>query len=113
MRLVVAALVALFLFVPAAQAQVTFKDVSASTVAPPAPTIDAATVGGSTATLNGTTAAGTTVAVFEGTRKLGDATVTDTSWTFAAANLRDGTHSLTAVAHDAADNASPASAPRD
>jgi hypothetical protein len=84
------------------------------TVGPPPPTIETAVIDGRTATLSGTTTAATTVAVFEGTTKLGDATKTaDTTWEFAAMNLAEGPHRLTAVAYDAAGNPSDASEPRD
>ena len=60
--------------------------------------------------LAGTTDAGTTVAVFSGTTKLGDATVTGTNWNYTTPTLADGIYAFKAVATDAAGNGSADSA---
>jgi len=60
--------------------------------------------------LAGTTDAGTTVAVFNGTTKVGDATVTGTNWTYTTPALIDGIYAFKAVATDAAGNGSADSA---
>jgi len=64
----------------------------------------------STLTLTGTAAANTTVTVFDGTTKLGTATVNSSgAWNYTTAALNDGKHSLTATDTDASGHASSAS----
>src|SRR4051812_41107314 len=106
MRFVVAALVALFVFAPAAQARVpNLIDGRLDTVGPPAPAIvsppEGTVTNRTTVTISGTTVAAGTVAVFEGATKLGDATVVGETWTLEATGLAEGPHTLTAVATDA------------
>lgn len=63
-----------------------------------------------TLTLTGTAAANTTVAVFDGTTKLGVATVDGSgAWHFTTAPLADGGHSLSAKATDASGQTGSAS----
>ena len=50
-------------------------------------------------TLTGTTAGGSTVAIFDGTQDIGDATVSGTDWTFST-DLAEGTYQLYTVATD-------------
>ncbi len=96
--------------------------VTIDTTAPATPVITAVTddtgTGGdgitsdATLTLTGTAEAGATIEVFDGAVSLGTATADETgAWTFTTAPLADGQHSLTAVASDAAGNASAASNP--
>src|SRR4051794_1590885 len=106
MRFVVAALVALFVFAPVAQARVPdLIDVRFDTVGPPAPAIvsppEGTLINRTTVTITGTTVASSTVAVFEGATKLGDATVAGETWTLDPTGLAEGPHTLTAVATDA------------
>ncbi|KJC40735.1 hypothetical protein UP09_21665 [Bradyrhizobium sp. LTSP885] len=49
--------------------------------------------------LTGTVASGSTVAIFNGTQNIGDATVSGTGWTFST-DLAEGTYQLSAVATD-------------
>jgi len=82
--------------------------------APDAPGFDAfgSAINDTTPSLSGTAEAGSTVEVFDGTASLGTVQANeDGVWTLAlTAPLDEGDHSLTAVATDAAGNASEASA---
>src|SRR6187397_2558673 len=103
---VVAALLYLLVFAPAARADVNLTEGATALVdaiAPPAPTITAPVEGASLKQLamTGTTTAGTTVAVLDGATELGQAVVTGEGWTFATTGLAEGTHTLTVVAKDA------------
>jgi hypothetical protein len=92
-------------------------DPTIGTVAPAAPTIgsfspDSNIVGdgitnANHVTLTGTAAAASTVQVFDGATQLGTATANGSgAWSFATAQLADGTHSFTATDTDAAGNTS-------
>jgi hypothetical protein len=85
------------------------------THAPPAPAIttpaEDAPVRGPDVTVSGTAEAGAGVDISGGATVVGHATATDGTWS-ATVPLPDGPHTLTAVATDAAGNASPASDPR-
>ena len=62
-------------------------------------------------TLTGTAAANSTVTVFDGTKQLGTATANASgAWTYTTGTLASASHSFTAIATDAAGNASAASA---
>jgi hypothetical protein len=64
----------------------------------------------STLTLTGTGLANSTVTVFDGTTKLGTATVNSSgAWNYTTAALNDGSHSLTATDTDSSGHASSAS----
>jgi hypothetical protein len=84
--------------------------------APTAPTIDlnrdaSGLIGGSRALFTGTGEAGATIRISEGAALLGTTVVAaDGSWTLETGALTATSHTVTAVAVDAADNASPASA---
>ena len=91
------------------------------TTAPSAPTIasfttDSGTVGDhitndNTPTLTGTAEANATVKVFDGATLLGSAVANGSgAWSYTAAALANGAHSLTATATDAAGNTGVASA---
>ena len=78
--------------------------------APPAPVI-ALPVDGTTTRdrrISGTAEDGSTVAIFDGTTKLGE--TPGGTWVFSPPELADGAHTFTAVATDAAGNASQPSA---
>jgi hypothetical protein len=62
-----------------------------------------------TLSFSGTAEAGATVRLYDGATQIGSATATGGTWTIPVAGLAEGNHSLTAVAIDAAGNASPAS----
>ena len=96
MRFVVAALIALFVFVPAAQAQGT---TGVPVIVSPA---EGSTLAQTSLTITGTTVAATTVAVFDGTRPLGEAVVTDGTWSLDATGFTQGPHALHAIATDGA-----------
>ncbi len=82
--------------------------------APGAPVVAALGVTSQTRpTISGTAEAGMSVTIFDGTTLLGRATATNGgTWSFVPTGaLADGTHPITAVATDAAGNASAASTP--
>jgi predicted secreted protein len=62
-----------------------------------------------TLSFSGTAEAGATVRLYDGATQIGSATATGGTYTIPVAGLAEGNHSLTAVAIDAAGNASPAS----
>ncbi|GAB3430014.1 hypothetical protein GCM10027320_09770 [Massilia solisilvae] len=64
-----------------------------------------------TPTLTGTAEAGATVKLYDGASLIGTGTATAGVWSITAPALSEGTHSITAVATDAAGNTGPASAP--
>lgn len=72
---------------------------------------DGATVRGPDVVVSGTAEAGTDVDVFDGVAEVAHATAADGTWSVTT-QLADGAHSLTAVATDAAGNASAPSAAR-
>jgi hypothetical protein len=84
-------------------------------VAPSAPTITASAAAAtlsqaSTQLLTGTAEANSTITVFDGTAKIGTATANASgAWSFTAAALSTGSHSITAAATDVAGNTSVAS----
>ena len=81
------------------------------TIAPAAPRIGSDVLSGNVATLIGTAEAGTTVTVFDGTERLGTATVNSNgAWSFATGSLAEGYHGFYATDTDMAGNASKASA---
>ncbi len=92
------------------------------TIAPDAPSLDLATASDSgssdtdnvtkdnTPTFSGVAEDGSTVKIYDGANLLGTVTAGSTGWSFTAAALADGTHSITATATDAAGNVSDASA---
>ncbi|HEY4095734.1 MAG TPA: Ig-like domain-containing protein, partial [Baekduia sp.] len=92
------------------------RTVRVDTTAPPAPAITTpasdVTVGTSTVNLAGTAEANATVEVFDGAASKGTTTATGGNWTLTIAAIADGVHTYTAKATDAAQNTSPASAPR-
>lgn len=96
--------------------------VDRSAAAPTDLDLDAASDSGSSSTdnitktdtglkLSGKTEAGSSVEVYDGTPKLGDATVGSdgTSWSFTSGALSEGNHSIMAYATDVAGNTSAAS----
>ncbi|MDW6021561.1 Ig-like domain-containing protein [Mesorhizobium sp. BAC0120] len=89
--------------------------VKVDTVAPSAPKVVASTSAADLAkthveALTGTAEANSTVAVFDGTTKIGTATVNASgAWSFTTKALSVGSHSFTATATDAAGNTSAAS----
>jgi len=76
------------------------------------PVANGGTTNDATPALSGTTEAGTIVEIFNGTTKLGTATVTGTSWIFTTPTLADGSYSLKSRATDLAGNVGPDSAVR-
>jgi hypothetical protein len=65
-----------------------------------------------TGSITGTLGAGEVVAVYDGATKLGTATVSGTTWTYATPTRADGAHSFTVQVEDAAGNRSTASVAR-
>ncbi|MES2295937.1 MAG: Ig-like domain-containing protein [Pseudomonadota bacterium] len=63
-----------------------------------------------TLALSGTAEAGSTVEIYEGGTKLGNASLSGTSWTYLSGSLADGTHALTAAVTDAVGNFATAAA---
>jgi len=61
-------------------------------------------------TITGTAEANSTVEIFEGATKLGDAVLTDTSWTYTTSTLSNAKHELTAKITDRAGNQTTTSA---
>ncbi len=76
------------------------------------PVANGGTTNDPTPTLSGTTEAGSIVEIFNGTTKLGTATVAGTGWTFTTGTLSDGVYAVTTRATDLAGNVGPDSTAR-
>ncbi|MEY9183913.1 Ig-like domain-containing protein [Bradyrhizobium sp. USDA 313] len=92
----------------------TALDVTVDTAAPDAPVLLSDSTTHNRATVSGTAEAGSLIKLYEGTNLLGTATVaSDGGWSVTTPNLKQGSHTFTATATDAADNTSALSQPID
>ncbi len=92
----------------------TALDVTVDTAAPDAPVMLSDSTTHNRATVSGTAEAGSLIKLYEGTNLLGTATVaSDGGWSVTTPNLKQGSHTFTATATDAAGNTSALSQPID
>ncbi|MEY9884259.1 Ig-like domain-containing protein [Bradyrhizobium sp. USDA 329] len=92
----------------------TALDVTVDTAAPDAPVLLSDSTTHNRATVSGTAEAGSLIKLYEGTNLLGTATVaSDGGWSVTTPNLKQGSHTFTATAIDAAGNTSALSQPID